>query len=65
LDGIGGEAVAILQGCGQVRGFQAFRQSNEFYYLCGVEVPHAYLLLDGSTCRTALYLPGPDDSRAR
>jgi len=65
LDGIGGEAVAILQGCGQVRGFRAFRQSNEFYYLCGVEVPHAYLLLDGSTCRTTLYLPGPDDSRAR
>ena len=24
-----------------------FRQSNEFYYLCGIVKPHAYLLLDG------------------
>ena len=32
-----------------VRGFVLPRQTNEFYYLCGVETPHAYLYLDGRT----------------
>ena len=33
------------------------RQSNEFYYLCGIETPHAYLLLDGRNRKATLYLP--------
>src|SRR5712671_4105697 len=47
LDAIGKTAIAIVQGAPSVRGFEVFRQSNEFYYLTGLEVPHAYLLLDG------------------
>jgi Xaa-Pro aminopeptidase len=38
------------------------RQSNEFYYLCGIETPHAYLLLDGRNRSVTLYLP-PRDPR--
>ncbi len=54
---IGTEAVALLQGAPPIRGFGVFRQNNEFYYLCGIEVPQAYLLLDGRSGKTAVYLP--------
>ena len=64
-DAIGREAVAVLQGAPGPVGFTRFRQSNEFYYLCGVEVPHAYLLLDGESRRTILYLPHRNNSRER
>jgi len=33
------------------------RQYNELYYLCGVETPHSYLMLDGRSQRAILYLP--------
>lgn len=55
-----GDAIAVVQGAGAVMGMGLFRQTNEFYYLCGVEVPHAYLLLDGATATTTLYLPHRD-----
>ena len=54
---IGSEAVALLQGTPVVRGFDVFRQNNEFFYLCGIEVPQSYLLLDGRSGKTAVYLP--------
>ena len=54
---IGIEAAALLQGAPQIRGFDVFRQDNDFYYLCGIEVPQAYLLLDGRSSKTAVYLP--------
>ena len=38
-------------------GYTRFRQSNDFYYLCGIETPHAYLLLDGETKKATLFLP--------
>jgi Xaa-Pro aminopeptidase len=56
MDAIGNQAVAIVQGAPGVDGFKVFRQSNEFYYLTGLESPHAYLVLDGRTRRTTLYL---------
>ena len=56
-DHIGADAVAVVQGVGMTPGFMVPRQNNEFYYLCGVETPGAYLMLDGRTRTTALYLP--------
>src|SRR5436190_3005022 len=56
-DRIGDKAVAIVQGMPQVGGFIFPRQSNEFYYLCGIETPHAYLTLDGKSRTATLYLP--------
>ncbi|MDH4067132.1 MAG: aminopeptidase P N-terminal domain-containing protein, partial [Acidobacteriota bacterium] len=61
LDAIGPEAMAIVQGAPGVDGFKVFRQSNEFYYLTGLETPHAYLVLDGRTRRTTLYLSPRND----
>jgi Xaa-Pro aminopeptidase len=52
---IGDRAIAILQGMPQVNGFIFPRQNNEFYYLCGVETPHSYLVLDGRTRRVTLF----------
>ncbi|MCI0690798.1 aminopeptidase P N-terminal domain-containing protein [candidate division KSB1 bacterium] len=64
-DAIGANALAVVQGAPSPVGYVRFRQSNEFYYLCGVEVPHAYLLLDGSQRRASLYLPHRNEGRER
>lgn len=55
-DAIGPDAVAVLQGAPTPMGFVAFRQSNEFYHLTGIESPHAYLVLDGEAREATLYL---------
>lgn len=64
-DAIGPRAVALVQGAPSPVGYVRFRQSNEFYYLSGVETPHAYLLLDGSSRQTRLYLPHRNEARER
>ncbi|MFQ5742094.1 MAG: aminopeptidase P N-terminal domain-containing protein [Acidobacteriota bacterium] len=64
-DAIGVDGLALVQGAPTPVGYVRFRQSNEFYYLCGLETPHAYLLLDGASRRTSLYLPDRDDRRER
>ncbi len=56
LDAIGAQALAIVPGAPGVDGFKVFRQSNEFYYLTGLETPHAYLVLDGRSRRSTLFL---------
>jgi Xaa-Pro aminopeptidase len=58
-----GPSIAILQGAGTPEGYVRFRQFNEFYYLCGIEVPNAYLLLDGTTKRATLFLPRRNERR--
>jgi Xaa-Pro aminopeptidase len=52
--------VALIAGAPEVPGFEPFRQHNDFYYLCGVEVPHAYLLIDADQKTSTLYLQQPD-----
>lgn len=55
-DKIGPNAVALLQGAPFEGGFAFPRQTNDFYYLTGVETPHSYLLLDGRTRKATLFL---------
>ena len=64
-DAIGKGAIAILQGAPTPVGYTRFRQSNDFYYLCGVEVPNAYLVLDGSSRKATLFLPHRNEGRER
>ena len=64
-DAIGPKSIAIIQGETAPRGYVKFRQTNEFYYLTGVEVAGAYLLLDGSSRRATLYLPHRNAGRER
>ncbi|NQV31740.1 MAG: aminopeptidase P N-terminal domain-containing protein [Phycisphaeraceae bacterium] len=63
LKKIGPEAVALLQGAPPPSGFGVFRQNNEFFYVCGIEVPQAYLLLDGRSGKTAVYMRLPSRGR--
>ena len=65
MDAIGNEAIAIVQGAPGVDGFKVFRQSNEFYYLTGLETPHAYLVIDGRSRRTTLYLTPRNEALER
>src|SRR5262245_48690580 len=65
FDRIGDRAIAILQGAPQANGFIFPRQSNEFYYLSGVEPPHSYLLLDGRNRKVTLLLPPRNEALER
>lgn len=65
FDAVGPQGIAIVQGASGTPGFSVFRQSNDFYYLSGVESAHAYLLLNGRTRRSTLYLPHRDADRER
>ncbi|MBA2306262.1 MAG: aminopeptidase P family protein [Acidobacteria bacterium] len=60
-----GDGVAIIQGTVETGNSLKFRQNNQFYYLTGVEVPRAILLVDGKTKRSALFLPPRNESRER
>ncbi len=65
LAALGSGGVAVVQGAPSPRGYVRFRQSNEFYYLTGVEVPGAYLVLDGAARRATLFLPHRNEGRER
>jgi Xaa-Pro aminopeptidase len=64
-EAIGQDSIAVIQGAPSPVGYIRFRQSNEFYYLCGIEVPHAYLVLDGAARRATLFLPHRNEGRER
>jgi Xaa-Pro aminopeptidase len=65
MDAIGRDAIALVQGAPSPPGYTRFRQSNELYYLSGIESPHAYLLIDGAQRRSTLYLPHRNEARER
>ena len=54
-----GDGVAILHGAPEMSAEVQFRQNNHFFYLTGVEVPRAIILIDGRTRRSTVYLPTP------
>jgi Xaa-Pro aminopeptidase len=69
-----GDGVAIVSGAYDTATYTKFRQNAQFFYLTGVEVPRALLLIDGRTKTSTLFLPphgslersegpllGPDD----
>ncbi len=52
-----GDGIAIMQGAELPEAFIKFRQDNNFYYLTGVEVPNAKLILDGKSKTSTLFVP--------
>jgi Xaa-Pro aminopeptidase len=50
-------AIVLVQGDSLPGGFQRFRQSNKFHYLCGLEVAHAYLLIEADTGLSTIFVP--------
>jgi Xaa-Pro aminopeptidase len=51
-----GDGVLVMQGMTETSSYEKFRQSNQFYYLTGVEAPRAILMMDGKAKSTTLYL---------
>ena len=51
-----GDAVAVIQGAVEQPAELPFRQSAQFYYLTGVEVPRAILVMDGRAKTSTLYI---------
>jgi Xaa-Pro aminopeptidase len=60
-----GDGVAIIQGTTETGNSRKFRQNNQFYYLTGVEVPRAILIVDGRSKRSELFLPPRNERRER
>lgn len=60
---IGEGATAVIQGGPKEPSHDLFRQTNDFYYLCGVEVPHAYLVIQGGSGSSTLFLPHQPQER--
>src|SRR5579872_3841415 len=58
-----GDAVAVLQGTTERPGEQPLRQSNQFFYVCGVVEPRAILVIDGKTKRSTLFLNPRNEQR--
>jgi Xaa-Pro aminopeptidase len=58
-----GDAIAVIQGAPEMSAEIAFHQNNQFFYLTGVEVPRAILVVDGKTRRSSLYLGQPRRAR--
>ncbi len=56
-----GDGIAMLQGAAERPAEAPFRQNNQFFYLTGVEVPRAFLVIDGRSKNSTLYLA--DNSR--
>jgi Xaa-Pro aminopeptidase len=56
-----GDAVAIVLGTTQPPGEMPFRQNNQFFYLTGAAEPRSYLLIDGRTKKTTLFLPAKNE----
>src|SRR3954467_15291325 len=59
-----GDGIAVIQGAPEQPAERQFRQDNEFYYLTGVDVARAILLVDGRAKRSTLYLPARDRASA-
>jgi Xaa-Pro aminopeptidase len=51
-----GDAVAIMQGAVEKPAELPYRQSAPFFYLTGVEVPRAILLIDGKAKTSTVYI---------
>jgi Xaa-Pro aminopeptidase len=60
-----GDGLAIIQGTAETGNALKFRQNNQFFYLTGVEVPRALLIVDGRTKRSTLFLPPRNERKER
>ena len=58
-----GDGVVVIQGTTELPSYNKFRQNNQFFYLTGVEVPRALLVMDGRTKTSTLFVL-PRDERA-
>ena len=60
-----GDGVVVMQGATETSSYEKFRQSNQFYYLTGVETPRAILVMDGRAKSTTLFLNSTNEQMER
>jgi len=60
-----GDALVIMQGTTERPGEQPFRQSNQFFYLTGVNEPRALLIIDGRSKTSTLFLNPRNERREK
>jgi Xaa-Pro aminopeptidase len=60
-----GDAAAIVLGTTQPPGEMPFRQNNQFFYLTGAAEPRSFVIIDGRTKKTTLFLPPKNAQRER
>jgi Xaa-Pro aminopeptidase len=58
-----GDGAVVIQGTTELPSYHKFRQNNQFFYLTGVEVPRAILVIDGRARSSTLFVL-PRDERA-
>ena len=59
------DEIALFIGAPATGAFDLFRQYNDFYYLTGTEVPHSYLVIEGQTGVSTLFLEPLDPRMER
>jgi Xaa-Pro aminopeptidase len=52
------DGYAVVLGALSAPDYGSFRQNNPFFYLTGVEIPNAILVVDGDSKKSWLFLPG-------
>ena len=60
-----GDAVAIVLGTTEPPGEMPIRQNSQFFYLTGVNEPRSYVIIDGRTKKTTLFLPPKNEQREK
>lgn len=60
-----GDGVVVMQGATETAAYEKFRQGNQFFYLTGVEVPRAILVIDGRRKASTLYVLPRDERLER
>ena len=60
-----GDGVVVMQGATEYAGYIKFRQNAQFFYMTGVEVPRAILLLDGRSGKSTLYVQARNERAER
>jgi Xaa-Pro aminopeptidase len=60
-----GDGVVVIQGTTELPWYHKFRQNNQFFYLTGVEVPRALLVMDGRTKFSTLFVLPRDERTER
>jgi Xaa-Pro aminopeptidase len=58
-----GDGAVVIQGATEYPGYVKFRQNNQFFYLTGVEVVRAILVMDGRSKKSTLYLQPRNERR--
>ncbi len=60
-----GDGVAILSGATERPAYERFRQNNQVYYLTGLEVPRAIVVIDGRSKITTAYIASRNERLER